>query len=75
MRKLKLPYLRKSHHKLALYFLSLFWNYPARSKDKVWEKRKNKEKKTKNSDEKFQTVSGRFPLKTNEEKQKTKKKK
>ncbi len=70
-REIKSYLICESQSKLAWYFMSLFWNYPARSKDKVRKKQKQKQK----SDEKFQTVSCQFPQKTNEDKkQKTKKK-
>ncbi len=72
-RNLQQPYLRKSDQ-AWLIFLVTFWSYPARSKDLLSNKKKQKQKQK--SDEKFQTVSCQFPQKTNEEdkKQKTKKK-
>ncbi len=68
-RKLRQPYRRKSDE-ACFIFLVTFWNYPARGKD--WLSKKKKEEKQK-SDEKFSTVSCRFPQKTYKKKKNKKK--
>ncbi len=70
----QLPYLRKSDQACCI-FLVTFWNHPARSKDRVKEERKTKNKK---SDEKFKTVPCQFPqrlMKKEKEKEKRRKRK
>ncbi len=57
----------------CLIFLVTFWNYPARSNDKVKEERKTNKKQKQKSEEKFQTVSSQFPQKTNEDKKRKRK--